>query len=100
MGRAAVAVVAGARRGGAMVRDRHVRYAMADWSGATQTGLLISLVLALLVWLARAATPLAAVTGGVLAAVLTLALARPALPFGAPAVAGALSAHLGRHQIR
>jgi uncharacterized protein (TIGR00297 family) len=50
-----------------------IRYAMAAWSGATRTGLLISLVLALLVWLARAATPLAALMGGLLTAVLTLA---------------------------
>jgi uncharacterized protein (TIGR00297 family) len=50
-----------------------IRYAMAAWSGATRTGLLLSLVLALLVWLARAATPLAALMGGLLTAVLTLA---------------------------
>jgi uncharacterized protein (TIGR00297 family) len=49
------------------------RYATATWTGATQTALLISLALASLVWLARAATPLAAVTGGLFAAVLTLA---------------------------
>jgi uncharacterized protein (TIGR00297 family) len=46
---------------------------MAVWSVATRTGLLISLGLALLVWLARAATPLAALMGGLLTAVLTLA---------------------------
>ena len=50
-----------------------LRYAMATWTGATQTALLISLALAFLVWLARAATPLAAVTGGLFTAVLTLA---------------------------
>lgn len=50
-----------------------VRHVLANWSDATQTALLISLALASLVWLARAATPLAAVTGGVFAAVLTLA---------------------------
>jgi uncharacterized protein (TIGR00297 family) len=42
------------------------------WTGATPTALGISLVLALLVFLARAATPPAAVTGGVITAVLTL----------------------------
>jgi uncharacterized protein (TIGR00297 family) len=58
-----------------------LRYAIGSWNGLTQTGLIISLVLALLVWLARAATPLAAVTGGVLAAVLSLApLSYSALP--------------------
>jgi uncharacterized protein (TIGR00297 family) len=50
-----------------------LRYSVAAWSGATQTGLLISLTLALLVWLAGAATPLAALTGGVITAVLCLA---------------------------
>jgi uncharacterized protein (TIGR00297 family) len=50
-----------------------LRYAMAAWSGGTLTGLLISLALALIVWLAGAATPLAALTGGVLTAVLSLA---------------------------
>jgi uncharacterized protein (TIGR00297 family) len=43
------------------------------WNGATQTGLAISLGLALLVWLARAATPPAALTGGVITAALSLA---------------------------
>jgi uncharacterized protein (TIGR00297 family) len=43
------------------------------WSGTTRTALIISLVLALLVYLARAATPFAALTGGVITAVLTLA---------------------------
>jgi uncharacterized protein (TIGR00297 family) len=43
------------------------------WSGATQTALGIGLGLALLVWLARAATPPAALTGGVITAVLSLA---------------------------
>jgi uncharacterized protein (TIGR00297 family) len=42
-------------------------------SGTTQAALGISLGLALLVWLARAATPLAALTGGLITAVLTLA---------------------------
>jgi uncharacterized protein (TIGR00297 family) len=50
-----------------------LRYAVATWNGATRTGLVISLALALLVWLAGAATPLAALTGGVLTAVLSLA---------------------------
>jgi uncharacterized protein (TIGR00297 family) len=50
-----------------------VCYAATSWTGATQTALFISLVLVLLVWLARAATPLAAVTGGLFSAVLTLA---------------------------
>jgi uncharacterized protein (TIGR00297 family) len=43
------------------------------WSGATQTALSIGLGLALLVWLARAATPPAALTGAVITAVLSLA---------------------------
>ena len=50
-----------------------LRQATAVWNGAMQTALGISLGLALLVFLARAATPLAALTGGVIAAVLTLA---------------------------
>jgi uncharacterized protein (TIGR00297 family) len=50
-----------------------LRYAMATWSGATQIALLISLALAFLVWLARAATPMAAVAGGLFTAVLMLA---------------------------
>jgi uncharacterized protein (TIGR00297 family) len=50
-----------------------LRHATALWNGATQTALGISLGLALLVFLARAATPFAALTGGVIAAVLTLA---------------------------
>jgi uncharacterized protein (TIGR00297 family) len=50
-----------------------LRHATAVWNGATQTALGISLGLALLVFLARAATPLAALTGGVITAVLTLA---------------------------
>jgi uncharacterized protein (TIGR00297 family) len=54
-----------------------LRYAMATWNAATQTGLVISLALALLVWLAGAATPLAALTGGVLTAVLSLAPLSP-----------------------
>jgi uncharacterized protein (TIGR00297 family) len=54
-----------------------LRYAAATWNGATQTALIISLVLALLVWLAAAATPLAALTGGVLTAVLSLAPLSP-----------------------
>ncbi len=44
-----------------------------QWNVATQTGLAISMGLALLVWLARAATPPAALTGGVITAVLSLA---------------------------
>ncbi len=49
-----------------------LRYAMATWNSVTQTALAISLGLALLVFLARAATPLAALTGGVITAALTL----------------------------
>jgi uncharacterized protein (TIGR00297 family) len=44
-----------------------------EWTRTTQTGLGISLALALLVWLARAATPLAALTGALITAVLSLA---------------------------
>jgi uncharacterized protein (TIGR00297 family) len=51
-----------------------LRYAVVAWSGATQTALSISLGLALLVFLARAATPLAALTGGVITATLTLGM--------------------------
>ena len=47
--------------------------AIATFQHATRTALGISVALALLVLLARAATPLAALTGGVIAAVLTLA---------------------------
>jgi uncharacterized protein (TIGR00297 family) len=43
------------------------------WNSATQSGLGISLTLGLLVWLARAATPLAALTGALITAVLSLA---------------------------
>jgi uncharacterized protein (TIGR00297 family) len=50
-----------------------LRHSVAAWSGATQTGLVLSLTLALLVWLAGAATPLAALTGGVITAVLCFA---------------------------
>ena len=55
-----------------------LRYATAApngalWSGTTRTALAISLALALLVYLARAATPFAALAGGVITAVLTLA---------------------------
>jgi uncharacterized protein (TIGR00297 family) len=57
-----------------------VCYAATTWTGATQTALLISLALAFLVWLARAATPLAAVAGGLFTAVLTLA-PQPGGPF-------------------
>jgi uncharacterized protein (TIGR00297 family) len=45
----------------------------APWNHSTQTGLGISLGLGLLVWLARAATPLAALTGALITAVLSLA---------------------------
>ncbi len=48
-------------------------HAATAWNGATQTALGISLGFALLVFLARAATPFAALTGGVITAVLTLA---------------------------
>jgi uncharacterized protein (TIGR00297 family) len=50
-----------------------LRHATGVWNGATQTALGTSLGLALLVFLARAATPLAALTGGVITAVLTMA---------------------------
>jgi uncharacterized protein (TIGR00297 family) len=50
-----------------------VRHATAIWNGTAQTALGISLGFGLLVFLARAATPFAAVTGGVITAVLTLA---------------------------
>lgn len=43
------------------------------WNRSTQSGLGFSLGLGLLVWLARAATPLAALTGAVITAVLALA---------------------------
>jgi uncharacterized protein (TIGR00297 family) len=59
------------------------RYATEAWNSATQTALAISLGLALLVFLARAATPPAALTGGVITAALTLGLPpwyRSALP--------------------
>ena len=61
--------MAGTGRGGAVVRD--CRAALCH-SGAA-LGLGFSVVLALLVWIARAATPLAAVTGGVITAVLASA---------------------------
>ncbi len=79
-----------------------LRYATAAWNGATQTALGISLALALLVLLARAATPLAAVTGGVLTAVLTLLLLPdvPLVPLRAASLAGAFSAHLLGDPIR
>jgi uncharacterized protein (TIGR00297 family) len=51
-----------------------LRYAIAAWNGGTQIALGISLGLALLVFLARAATPLATATGGVISATLTLGL--------------------------
>jgi uncharacterized protein (TIGR00297 family) len=60
-----------------------LRYAMATWNSATQTALATSLGLALLVLLARAATPLAALTGGVITTALTLGASqwyRSALP--------------------
>jgi uncharacterized protein (TIGR00297 family) len=60
-----------------------LRYAVTTWNGATQTALAISLGLALLVLLARAATPLAAGTGGVITAAVTLGFSpwyRSALP--------------------
>lgn len=50
-----------------------VRHAAGVWNGATPTALGISLGFGLLVLLARAATPMAALTGGVITAVLTLA---------------------------
>jgi uncharacterized protein (TIGR00297 family) len=50
-----------------------LRHAATVWTVATQTALGISLGFALLVFLARAATPLAALTGGIITAVLTLA---------------------------
>jgi uncharacterized protein (TIGR00297 family) len=51
--------------------------AVATFQHGTRTALGISVALALLVLLARAATPLAALTGGVIAAVLTLAPLSP-----------------------
>jgi uncharacterized protein (TIGR00297 family) len=52
------------------------------WSRSTQTALGIGLGLALLVWLARAATPAAALTGAVITTVLSLApLSPPGGPF-------------------
>jgi uncharacterized protein (TIGR00297 family) len=60
-----------------------LRYAMATWNAGTRIALAISLGLALLVLLARAATPLAALTGGVITAALTLGQSpwyRSALP--------------------
>ncbi len=50
-----------------------LRHAITAWTTTTQIALAISLGFALLVFLARAATPLAALTGGVITAVLTLA---------------------------
>ena len=50
-----------------------LRHATTVWTGTTQTALGLSLGFALLVFLARAATPLAALTGGAITAVLTLA---------------------------
>jgi uncharacterized protein (TIGR00297 family) len=50
-----------------------LQHATSDWSRATQSGLAISAGLGLVVWLARAATPPAALTGGVITAVLSLA---------------------------
>jgi uncharacterized protein (TIGR00297 family) len=47
-----------------------LRHAAAAWTAHTQAGLGISLGLAFLVWLARAATPPAALTGGLITAVL------------------------------
>ena len=74
----AVAILAGAGRGDSVVRDSHpaLLHNSPKWpalSGTTRTALFISLVLALLVYLARAATAFAALTGGVITAVLTLA---------------------------
>src|ERR1700679_3452497 len=60
-----------------------LRYATEAWDSATQTALAISLGLALLVLLARAATPLAALTRAVITAALTLGQSpwyRSALP--------------------
>jgi uncharacterized protein (TIGR00297 family) len=50
-----------------------LRHAITAWTATTQIALGISLCFAILVFLARAATPLAALTGGVITAVLTLA---------------------------
>jgi uncharacterized protein (TIGR00297 family) len=60
-----------------------LRFSIASWSGPNQAALGISLALALLVSLARAATPPGALTGGVITAVLTLGASawyRSALP--------------------
>ena len=51
-----------------------LRYALTQWSSAAKMALGISLGLTLLVFLARAATLAAALTGGVLTAVVTLGL--------------------------
>ena len=51
-----------------------LRYALTQWSSAAKMALGISLALTLLVFLARAATLAAALTGGVLTAVVTLGL--------------------------
>jgi uncharacterized protein (TIGR00297 family) len=61
-----------------------LRHATSHWTRATQTSLAISLGLALLVWLARAATPPAALTGGVITAVLALAPLSPSGQEGSP----------------
>jgi uncharacterized protein (TIGR00297 family) len=60
-----------------------VRYTAASWSGTTQIAIGISLGFALVVLVARAATPAGALTGGIITAVLTLggpAWYRSALP--------------------
>jgi uncharacterized protein (TIGR00297 family) len=60
-----------------------LRYVMVSWSPATQAALAISLALAVLVSLARAATPPGGLTGGIITAVLTLGASawyRSALP--------------------
>jgi uncharacterized protein (TIGR00297 family) len=49
-----------------------LHYATTSWTGSTQAALGISLGLALLVFLARAATPAGALTGGIISAILTL----------------------------
>ena len=47
-------------------------FAIRTWTTATRTALLISLAFAIAAWIARAATAMAAITGGVLAAAMVL----------------------------
>ncbi len=47
-------------------------FAVRTWTAATRTALLISLAFAIAAWISRAATPTAAITGGVLTAAMVL----------------------------